>query len=175
MATCSCSARQGILGGKCLSCGGDVVGSEILPADPDLGRIAGFLKDLGPVSPEHRPPPPETRIVDDSTRMKCACDKVVNVLDMPRRHSGVVQFVDNVCAGCEDQAKGLSPVVCSSCHRVCGRLKPCRDKYGFEVEAGRVYHTVDCPVCQPGKFREGQSKYPIVEMLLFHRKMGVKD
>lgn len=178
MGTCTCTVRQGTMGGKCLDCGGDVVYDAVEeppPLPPGLEKTADWLRDMGPVQEPHRLKDPMTRIVDDSTTMKCACDKVVDVMGMPRRNSGVVQFVDNVCAGCEEQAKGLSPVICTTCHRVCGRLKPFKDKHGFEVEAGRAYHTLECPLCQPGKFRAGQVKSPIIEMLLYHRKVGVKD
>jgi hypothetical protein len=177
MSTCTCSIRQGIMGGKCLSCGGQVVAEEVTPQPVDLGllKTADYLKGLGPVASQHKLKDPMTHIVDDKVTMKCACDKIVKTLEMPQRHSGVVPYIDNICPGCEDQAKGLSPVVCATCHRVCGRLPPSKDQFGFKVEAGKHYHALECPICQPGKFLAGQVKSPIIEMLLFQQRMGVKS
>ena len=136
---------------------------------------------LGPVPEAHKNPDPTTRIIDDKTTTRCACDKVVETITMPRRHSGVIPYLDNVCHGCEDRAKGLAPVVCVRCHRVAGRMPPAKDKYGFEIQAGRTYHIEKCPICSPADFAlEGQvepgevaAKTPIIEMNLFHRQMGV--
>ncbi len=147
------------------------------PAERKLLEAADFLKSLGP-QPEHlRAPDPKTRIVDGKIRMLCACEKVVNVLEMPRKHSGVVPYIDNVCPGCPERAKGLATVVCVSCHKVAGRMPPFTDKHGFRVEAGRVYHIQRCPGCHPGDFRPGQTgeiaRTPVIEMLLHHKARGV--
>lgn len=147
-------------------------------------RGAGqLLAALGDVAPPYKNPRPETRIIDDKVTMLCACDKAVNVMTMPQRNSGVVTYVDNVCPGCEDQAKGLCPVVCCRCRRVAGRLQPMTDKWGFKVEAGRSYHLEKCPVCSPADFQISQSptagdvaaKTPIIEMHLFHASLGLKS
>lgn len=142
-----------------------------------------LLAALGEVAPPYRNPNPTTRIIDDKVTMLCACNKVVNVMEMPRRHSGVVQYVDNVCVGCEDRAKGLCPVVCCRCHRVAGRMPPTKDKWGFKVEAGRTYHIEKCPICSPDECKvaatpEGgkvAAVTPIIEMQLFHASVGVKS
>lgn len=151
--------------------------SKIISNGEDhLLKTADFLKSLGPVSEKYRAPDPHTRIVDDKTTMKCACDKVVRVMDMAQRHSGVVRYVDNICPGCEEQAKGLATVICVRCHRVAGRLPPQRDKYGFKIEPGKVYHLEKCPICSPHDFAGQQyPQTPIIEMILYHRKVGVKS
>lgn len=143
--------------------------------DPMLGPAADFLRKLGPVAEPYRNPEPETRIVDGVSTMKCACDKVVETITMKARHSGVCPFIDNICHGCEGHAKGLAVIICATCHRVCGRLPPATDPYGFKIEPERIYHVQECALCQPGKFKAGMNKSPIIEMVLFHRKMGVKS
>ena len=75
----------------------------------ELDKMHNQLTDLGPVAPKYRNEKRKTNIVDDKITMKCACDKVVRILEMPRCHSGIIPFVDNICPGCEDQAKGLAP------------------------------------------------------------------
>lgn len=146
--------------------------------DPELNKAIDLLQGMGEVTnPAYKLPNFEnlTEIVDGELTMRCACDYKVKTLDMPRRHSGVVPYIDNLCDGCEKEAKGLAIVVCATCHRVCGRLKPLKDQWGFKVEAGKHYHTKECPACQPAKFKAGQVKSPIIEMLLFHRRAGVKS
>ena len=105
------------------------------PINPELTAAVADIKSEGPTI--HKLPDPKTAIVDGDTRMYCACDKPVNTMNMPRRHTGIVPFIDNVCEGCDVDAKGLSPVICATCHRVCGRPRPEKDQFGFEIEAGR--------------------------------------
>lgn len=146
----------------------------------ELARLMRILRDMGPVAQRYRNPDPQSRIIDDKTWTLCACNKRVEVTSLPARYSGVVKYVDNICRGCEDRGKGLASVVCVRCHRVAGRMPPSKDKYGFKIEAGKVYHVQECPVCKPSirySTKSGQqvATTPIIEMLLWHRKMGVKS
>lgn len=161
---------------------------DLIPLTPEQEREilkqAEYLKSFGGVDPEVKrrheaESARQTHIVDGSSTMHCACDKVVKTLDMPRGHSGVVPFIDNICPGCEQQAKGLSPVICGTCHKVAGRLQPETDRHGFKIERGRCYHIERCPSCCPGDFEYGRvgeiARTPIIEMLLYHRSRGVKS
>lgn len=146
-----------------------------------LAYLMKVLRSYGPVEAKYKNPDPKTQIIDDKVFTKCACDRRVATLQLPRRHSGVIPYIDNVCKGCESaHSRGLATVVCVGCHRVARRLKPFTDKHGFRVEANEVYHIQVCPVCRPGIrycVDDGceVAKTPIVEMQLWHKQKGVKS
>lgn len=146
----------------------------------DIMQLIEDLRRMGPVKPQYRNQDRKTQIIDDKIRTKCACDKVVDVISLPRMHSGVVPYIDNVCRGCESHRKGLATIICVQCHRVAMRMPPMTDKWGFKIEAGKTYHLQFCPICEPSvlnasaKYGAEVAATPIVEMLLWHRKMGVK-
>jgi len=151
-----------------------------MTSDAEFFKLVKLLRSMGPVDKKYRNPDPKTKIVDDSVYTKCACDKRVATLSLPRSHSGVVSYIDNICKGCEHLTKGLATIVCVSCHKVAGRLKPFTDKHGFKVVAGEVYHIQVCPVCRPGiRYCTDDGAQvattPIIEMLLWHRQRGVKS
>ena len=124
-----------------------------------------LCRSIGPI----KKPAPFRVLIDDVVHMSCACGKTVKVAEMPRRNSGVVTYVDNLCPGCTSHGKGLATVICAKCRQVAMRMGPFRDKYGFKVAAGDVLHIDGCKLCTPGV-----EKSDIIEMLIFHRERGIR-
>jgi len=108
---------------------------------------------------------------EDLTRMRCACDKLVNVVDMQPIFTGVLNALDNTCTGCRKEAAGLSIIVCARCRRVVARMAPHADKLGFRFHPNRCYHVLYCGGC----IREGEEPASdIQEQALHHRALGMK-
>lgn len=131
-------------------------------------NVQDWLKAMKESEPELSKLAPKP-VLDEVNFTECACGKIKPVVELTKRSSGVVTFVDNVCAGCEMHSQGLATIICVKCRRVLGRVKPLKDKLGFEFKAGRVYHVEYCPKCVPGT-----KKAVLIEMILFYRKIGFK-
>jgi hypothetical protein len=107
----------------------------------------------------------------DISKALCACDKLVSVVEMRPIYTGVINALDNVCAGCLSHAKGLSALVCRRCRKVVARVAPHKDKLGFQFVANRYYHITHCPACRV----EGEeADSTIVEQYLHHRALGMR-
>lgn len=134
----------------------------------DFREELELIANLRPVKP---PGDPMLLVVDDKKTTKCACDQAVRVIDLPIKSSGVVDYVDNVCPGCESRhcSKHLATVVCARCRKVVGRIPSSTDKHGFKVLGGAHYHLDVCPMCDPKV-----QKSVLIEMKLFHMAHGVE-
>ena len=102
----------------------------------------------------------------------CACGKSVPVTNLMQLNTGVVVMPNNVCKGCKEGIKldrETARIVCLKCKRVICRVKPVKDKQGFEFKAGKTYHMESCGFCNPGK-----ENYMIVEKYIHSRNIGRK-
>lgn len=134
----------------------------------DFREELELIARLRPVKP---PGDPMKFVVDDKETTKCACNKTARVIDLPIKSSGVVEYLDNVCRGCESShcSKHLATVVCVRCRRVVGRIPSSVDRHGFKVVGGKHYHFDCCPMCE-SKIQ----KSVLIEMKLFHMAHGVE-
>jgi hypothetical protein len=127
---------------------------------------ADFIKALAAL-----PPAPKAMFKDEINYTWCACNKRVPITKLDVKNSGVISYVNNVCAGCPDQkdTHKLATLVCVSCKRVVARMEPMTDKTGFAFKPNSVYHVDGCPICRPG-----QTATPIIEKLLHDRSRGIQ-
>ncbi len=102
----------------------------------------------------------------------CACGKSVPVTNLMQLNTGVVVMPNNVCKGCKEGQKldkETARVVCLKCKRVICRIKPAKDKQGFEFKAGKTYHMESCGFCNPDK-----QNHMLVEKYIHSRNIGRK-
>lgn len=97
----------------------------------------------------------------------CACGYRVPTAGLPIVNTGVVQAMTNVCTKCTEDAKGVAHLCCSSCKEVFVHVNPFQEKTGFCYEAGKYYHTMECPQCSKS---EGGA---VVEKIIYYKKKGV--
>lgn len=102
----------------------------------------------------------------------CACGKSVPVTNLMQLNTGVIVMPNNICKGCKEGQKldkETARVVCLKCKRVICRVKPVKDKQGFEFKAGKTYHMESCGFCNPDK-----QNHMLVEKYIHSRNIGRK-
>ena len=100
----------------------------------------------------------------DPTKVPCICGKYMPVSDCTVAWSGYTNYV---VALCPDHLRDLAEyarVVCPRCRMLVALLKPHKEKTGFVVERGKVYHVEKCRFCDPESEKSG-----IVEKIVFYR------
>ena len=100
----------------------------------------------------------------------CACGNKVKPLGFQSLFTGAMTVMNNVCPGCREGEKmdrELARFVCVGCRKVVMRVSPHTDPDGFKYQAGRTYHTEQCPACMPGL-----ETSTIVEKVVYMRKQG---
>lgn len=80
----------------------------------------------------------------------CLCNKRKPVTDFSIKKSSQVHYIENVCQGCKHTASALALLVCARCKDIIVGIPPHRDKAGFALKAGVVYHVASCYKCVPG-------------------------
>lgn len=127
-----------------------------------LNKMINVLSSLPPVKPQ--------KLITEP-KETCACGKHVHITDLEELDTGVFKTLNDVCKGCKEGHKidrELARVVCAQCKRVLVRIKPNKDKTGFEFKAGRTYHVSECNLCNPDIQR-----CPIIEKVLWDKKHKV--
>jgi hypothetical protein len=104
--------------------------------------------------------------VNEETRL-CACGYRVNKSSLPVVDTGVVRAVNNVCLKCTEDAKQVAHLCCTNCKEVFNHSEPFQEKTGFSYEAGKYYHTMECPHCSSA---EGGL---VIEKILYYKKNGI--
>lgn len=89
--------------------------------------------------------------------------------------TGVVRAMDLLCPKCAQQAlKDTCQLVCLTCCTLVTRMQKLKTESGFLFEAGKYYHTKDCPHClkesdlPPGTQRRAE----IIELELYKQHHG---
>ena len=79
----------------------------------------------------------------------CACMKNKEPISAGFRlkHSGAIQYLNNVCKGCDDKWKDYCTIICCRCKTAVARMEPHEDPSGFIFRRGATYHTEQCGVC----------------------------
>lgn len=113
------------------------------------GRALGDIIDMARRVPFSVPLKVFT--VEEANTMRCQCNKLQLRTDMPLRHSGVMEYRDNVCPGCRNVDAKWAVLLCVRCKEVVARMEPTpKDPVdGFAFVAGQTYHLMACSVCQP--------------------------
>lgn len=73
-------------------------------------------------------------------------------------------IIDRTCKECRTNfnKEQLCPIVCVGCKEVIAMLTPGKDlKTGFERKPNHVYHILECPKCNPDKFKNDGSAEPV--------------
>ena len=91
----------------------------------------------------------------------------------------VKQVVDATCSECRRNfdLEAYATIVCIGCKEVIARIKPQKDPAtGFEIKKNHIYHIMDCPACNPEKFKDPTKAIPskIVEADLYEKQFGKK-
>lgn len=63
--------------------------------------------------------------------------------------------------------KGMCPVACIKCREIVSWLAPGKDRDGFTLEAGKIYHIHHCPQCEPQAFAGKEVVTELIEKQLF--------
>jgi hypothetical protein len=132
--------------------------------------IEGYVKLLSQL------PPPKTAAQWDleQNQMDCACGKKKIQLDEVRMFdTGYVKVCDNHCHDCLKDYKGLCPIVCIQCKKICAWLSPGQDKDGFKRVAGKAYHIDRCPECNPEHFKDRDQVTIIIEKQIYRQRKGL--
>lgn len=141
---------------------------------PMLAQVR-LLEQLGP--PQHKPiltdswAPENLHAERSLATVRCACEKTVPVTEMTPFNTGLMNALDNVCAGCVHAVRDMCKMVCARCRAVVARVAPHKRSNGFVYVANRTYHLDCCAVCTP----EIVNTLPgslILEELAYLRRLG---
>lgn len=130
--------------------------SEFSPLERQLLE----LKDVSDQLPVLRP-----AVIQPPTEHRCrACGEKFGELEFGRHWTGVVWVRDLLCCACAGKfIKDTCQLACLTCQVIATRMQKLKDQSGFVFEAGRFYHTKECPECL--KLEAGQqAKVSIIEL-----------
>ena len=85
---------------------------------------------------------------------------------------------DYICDECRNEFEKMKvcTIVCVGCKDVIARMEPKKDKTGFETKPGNIYHILDCPKCNPNKYKEKDKAIPstLIEAQIYNQKFSKK-
>ncbi len=102
--------------------------------------------------------------------LRCLCGKERPEEEFLELRSSQVKYRHNICPGCESLIRGMSPLVCVRCKIIDVCIPPGREKNGFEIRAGVVYHLPRCLKCSPNI-----TSVQIVERTVFDLQQNPKS
>lgn len=85
---------------------------------------------------------------------------------------------DYTCQECRDTFSKMKvcTIICTGCKDVIARMEPKKDKTGFETKPNQIYHILDCPKCNPEKFKDPSKPTPstLIEAQIYNQKFSKK-
>lgn len=103
-------------------------------------------------------------------QLKCACGKkTITPEEVQKKVSPAgLHYTDTTCKECEadKELSDLCTVVCAVCKEPVIKVQPLRNnRTGFEMVKGRVYHSVNCPKCDPEYYESGKPMITVEETI----------